>query len=321
MIPILPIIYFALINIALVILGYLLVRKQLILLSWVVLIVSIAVIYLIFRNQLPAIQMLAIIATTFTSMKVVAVAESYKTERMYLNFRQWVAFAAGWAGMRPEPFKTLGAPALPNAASMVKHGISRVIVGAMLIFFARLIVAQRWDQSFTYPIVSIILLVGFSLILHFGLLSISAGMWRYSGANTYLLFKSPAKATSLTEFWSKRWNLAFSEMTSVAIFRPLKKHIGSPAALMAAFIFSGILHELALSLPVNSGYGLPLLYFIIQGAMVLTEKVMIMCKVKFLQNQFIARIWTIFWVVVPAPLLFHTEFIRAIVWPLAGLKP
>ena len=106
----------------------------------------------------------------------------------------------------------------------------------------------------------------------FWLVSISAGMWRLSGVNTYLLFKQPAKALSLTEFWSKRWNIAFSEMTSVAIFRPLKNKVGSAAALMTAFIFSGLLHEIALSVPVNSGYGLPTLYFIIQGSIVLLEK-------------------------------------------------
>src|SRR5690606_37647104 len=98
-----------------------------------------------------------------------------------------------------------------------------------------------------------------------GLLSISAGMWRLSGVNTDHLFKTPVKAKSLTEFWSKRWNLAFSEMTSVAVFRPLKGKVGNTAALMTAFVFSGLLHELAISVPVNSGYGLPLLYFVIQG--------------------------------------------------------
>ena len=88
---------------------------------------------------------------------------------------------------------------------------------------------------------------------------------------------------------------------------------------MIAFIFSGLLHELALSVPVNSGYGLPLLYFIIQGSLVLIEKVLILRKVDFLQHKVTARIWTLFWVIAPMPLLFHTQFIKEIVWPLAGL--
>jgi hypothetical protein len=88
---------------------------------------------------------------------------------------------------------------------------------------------------------------------------------------------------------------------------------------MLAFMFSGLLHELALSVPVNSGYGLPLLYFLIQGSVVLFEKLLISRKVRFLQNRVIAAIWIFFWLVVPMPLLFHPEFIKQIVWPLAGL--
>jgi alginate O-acetyltransferase complex protein AlgI len=89
---------------------------------------------------------------------------------------------------------------------------------------------------------------------------------------------------------------------------------------MASFIFSGLLHELALSVPVNSGYGLPTAYFVIQGTLVLPEKVLADHNIKFLQNKIIARVWVFFWLVVPMPLLFHEAFIKQIVWPLAGLK-
>jgi alginate O-acetyltransferase complex protein AlgI len=190
----------------------------------------------------------------------------------------------------------------------------------LLIALAHKAILLPVSHGLIYILVSAILLVGFSLILHFGLLGISAGMWRLSGVNTYVLFRSPAKALSLTEFWSKRWNIAFSEMTSVAVFRPLKNKTWSTVALMAAFAFSGLLHELALSVPVNNGYGLPLLYFIIQGAMVLVEKALISQKISFLQHQVIARLWTLFWVIVPMPLLFHPHFIKEVVWPFAGLN-
>jgi len=189
-----------------------------------------------------------------------------------------------------------------------------------LIFLAHVLVSFHLYHDVTYPLVSVILLVGFSLILHFGLLGVSAGMWRLQGANTYTLFRQPAKSTSLTELWSKRWNIAFSEMTSITVYRPLKNKIGAEGALMASFIFSGLLHELALSVPVNSGYGLPTAYFIIQGLMVLVEKALLDNKVMILQNKIIGKVWTFFWLVIPMPLLFHTQFIKQIVWPLAGLK-
>jgi len=312
--------YFILTNLAIILLGYMLVKNKMISLSWLLLIASILAIYFIFKYDHPIIKMLAIIATTFTGMKPIAVAEGYKGKPITLQFKQWVVFAAGWVGMRAQPFETLGAPPLLNAWLMIRFGISRIIAGGLLILLAHAIVALHLNHDLTYISVSAILLVGFSLILHFGVLSISAGSWRLSGVNTYYLFRQPARATSPTEFWSKRWNLAFSEMTAVAIFRPLRNKIGSGGALMVSFIFSGLLHELALSLPVNNGYGLPTLYFIIQGVLVLIEKLLISRNMSFLNNKIIARVWTLFWVVAPAPLLFHAQFIKEIVWPLAGLK-
>jgi alginate O-acetyltransferase complex protein AlgI len=316
----LPIFYFALTNLIIVLLGYLFVKYKIIWQSWILMVVSILIVHLIFLHQQSIIRMLAIIATTFTAMKVIAVAESYKAKKLSLQFKQWLVFATGWAGMRAEPFESLGQPPLPNAWQMIRFGISRVIAGLALILLAHQMVVLQVNYQVMYIVVTALLLIGLSLILHFGLLSISAGTWRLKGVNTYYLFKQPVKAMSLTEFWGKRWNMAFSEMTSIAIFRPLRNKLGNAGALMVAFAFSGLLHELALSVPVNTGYGLPMLYFLIQGLMVLAEKILVSNKAKFLQHPVVARLWTLFWVIVPMPLLFHEQFIKQVVWPLVGLN-
>jgi hypothetical protein len=315
----LPLLYFALLNISVVFAGYILVKKQQLALSWLLLLVSIASLYFLFRSQPPLLKMLALIATTFTCMKVVSVTGEYKGKEVTLTLKQWLAFAIGWVGMRAKPFETLGGIAIPQAWSMIRFGISRVIAGAFLVLLAHQALHLPSNAKALYILVSAMLLIGFSLILHFGLLGISAGTWRIQGVSTYVLFKQPAKATSLSSFWGKRWNLAFSEMTSIAIYRPLKDKAGSAIALMAAFIFSGLLHELALSVPVNSGYGLPTLYFIIQGTLVLVERYLTINKVSFLQHRVWARVWVFFGLVIPMPLLFHEQFITQIVWPLAGL--
>jgi len=311
--------YFIVLNLAVVLIGYWFVRNTMIWQSWALMILSIYIVHIVFLGEHAIIRMLALIATTFTAMKVIAAAESYKGKPKRLSFWKWAVFAIGWAGMRAQPFETLGDKALPDAWPKIKYGISRVLAGAVLILLAHQLARLSFDPYVLYLLITAILLLAFSLILHFGLLSISAGMWRLSGVSTYYLFKSPAKSKTLNEFWSKRWNLAFSEMTSVAIFRPLKNETGAAVALLIAFVFSGLLHELALSVPVNSGYGLPLLYFIIQGIMVILERVLITYKTGFLQNTVLSRIWVFFWIVVPMPLLFHTQFIHDILWPLAGI--
>lgn len=315
----LHLLYCSLINLLLVLLGFVFLQRRIVLPSWILFVLSLTSVYLIIQSEHPIIKMLGLIATTFTAMKVIAVCEDYKRKTLNLSFKQWFVFATGWAGMRAQPFETLGGKPLPDAWLLIRVGISRVIIGTLLILLAHGVILLHLDNDLTYILVSLILLVGFSLILHFGLLSISAGGWRLLGANTYLLFKSPVKSMSLSEFWSRRWNVAFSEMTSIAIFRPLRNKVGNATALMTGFAFSGLLHELALSVPVNSGYGLPMLYFIIQGVMVLLEKILLINKVVFLNSNILARVWTLFWVIAPAPLLFHAGFIKQIVWPLAGL--
>src|SRR6185503_4844780 len=318
--PINDIILLVMINLVLVVAGFFVVRQKAILIAWLLFGVSITAVFLIFRSEHPVIKMLAIIAVTFTAMKLVVVPLEYAGKHFNLFFKQWLMFACGWAGMRARPFATLGGKALPGAGRMIWFGASRLVLGVLLILRAHGLVRLQLNAEIIRVIVSVILLTGLSLILHFGVLSISAGMWRLSGANTYLLFRQPTRALSLTEFWGKRWNLAFSEMTAISIFRPLRNKLGKPAAFMIAFIFSGILHELALSLPVNSGYGLPTLYFILQGLLVLLEKWLNARHRNFLANKLVAKVWLFFWLVLPAPLLFHTQFIKQIVWPLAGLK-
>ncbi|RFZ84752.1 hypothetical protein DYU05_03865 [Mucilaginibacter terrenus] len=310
---------FAVINLLVILVGYSLIRAKAILLNWTILISTIAVVSYLFIQEGAILRMLAIIATTFTGMKVIAVTEGYRNKNLTLTFKQWCVYAIGWVGMRAEPFETLGAKPLPCARSMINTGISRVVAGAALILLARYVEHRYHSDEFTYLAVTALLLVGFSLVLHFGFLAISAGMWRFSGVNTYLLFRHPARALSLTELWSKRWNIAFSEMTSVAVFRPLRKRMGPAAALLIAFVFSGLLHELALSVPVNAGYGLPTLYFLLQGLLVLVEKLLMSKNIFFLKNNLVGRVWVFFWLVLPMPLLFHPAFIKGILWPMAGL--
>ncbi|UOE47322.1 membrane bound O-acyl transferase family-domain-containing protein [Mucilaginibacter sp. SMC90] len=309
---------FAAINLLLVLLGYVFVKREMIWPAWLVMLPVIPAIYYIFIHAHPVFKMLGIIATTFTCMKVITATVDYSGKNHKLKFIPWLAFAAGWAGMRAQPFETLGQQALPNAWAMIRFGISRVIGGLMLILLAHGIVALRFDAGLAYFLVSPLLLVALSLILHFGLLSIGAGQWRLMGVNTYYLFRQPAKSMTLTEFWGKRWNLAFIEMTTIAIFRPLRGKIGKAGALAVAFLFSGLLHELALSVPVNGGYGLPMLYFVIQGVVLLIEKRLISRNAAFLKHPVLARLWVFFWLVVPMPLLFHAQFIKLVVWPLCG---
>jgi alginate O-acetyltransferase complex protein AlgI len=120
-------------------------------------------------------------------------------------------------------------------------------------------------------LLAIALLPGLSLVLHFGIFNLLAGVGRLAGAHYQSLFVAPPRSMSLAEFWGRRWNLAFSQMTALVVYRPLVSPYGRGPALVASFLGSGLRHELAVSVPVQAGCGLPLAYLALHGVLSLIE--------------------------------------------------
>ena len=90
------------------------------------------------------------------------------------------------------------------------------------------------------------------------------------------------------------------------LYRPVAARWGPAWGVMATFAFSGVLHDLLISVPVGAGYGLPTLYFLLHGGLVLAER---RWKIE-------SRTWTLLWILVPLPLLFHPAFVSGILRPL-----
>jgi hypothetical protein len=86
---------------------------------------------------------------------------------------------------------------------------------------------------------------------------------------------------------------------------------------MAGFALSGLLHQMAISVPVRAGFGLPLCYFLLHGVLVLVERTL--SRRGHALSGWARRAWTIFWVVVPLPILFHRPFLAGVIWPLIGI--
>jgi Membrane bound O-acyl transferase family len=160
-----------------------------------------------------------------------------------------------------------------------------------------------------YYILSLLIPVGLSQMLHFGLLNINAFLIQVLGYPSYSLFRAPLEAKSLNDFWGKRWNLPFTEMTSVSVYRPLVKKWGERAAFFFSFVFSGALHEVALSLPVNRGVGLPMLYFLVQMALALAES-------KLFTKSKPGVVWVLGCLLIPLPILFHEAIMHEVFWEI-----
>lgn len=304
-------------NIGFVWAGYLILRRGFVVLSWLLLPVVITGIHFLFLNSDPVLRMFTLISTSFVLMKIVVATVSYQHNDHKLNLKQWMCYCCTWVGMQPRLFEHFGGKRLEGAKPMIAFGISRMLLGMVFVWLGRYLNVLHMNATLIHFLVIVCLLVGFSLILHFGLLSIQAGLWRWYGVNTYLLFRKPLRSRSLTEFWGKRWNIAFIEMNSIALFRPLKAKIGRNASVFLGFVFSGVLHEVALCLPVQNGYGMAFSYFLIQGLIVYLEQEMKARNVDFLKNPVMALIWTSCWLILPAPLLFNRFFLKDVLFQLA----
>lgn len=262
-------------------------------------------------------RMIAIILALLYGTKAVVTVES----DVRLSARQWLAFCWFWFGMRPGIFTNMGGKTLAGSRELMIKGLMHLLIGFAAVMAARAIwvmrellgdVAARW-------IATVPLLVGLSLILHFGVFDLLAAFWRTRGVDCRPLFRAPILAKSLNEFWSRRWNLAFSEMTAVAVYRPLTSIAGRRVGLVGSFVVSGLLHETAISVPVLAGFGGPSLYFILHGIFVLVENGLSRAGMSIDSHPWLGRFWTFVALALPSPLLFHRPFLAGVVWPIVGI--
>ena len=210
-----------------------------------------------------------------------------------LAFGRSVGYWALWPGMDPRPFAETAPAAGPW---LMAWGALKMAMGAGLM-------AVRTGVE-AVDVVLVFTAIG--LMVHFGLCDVLAGFWRARGIPVERLFVNPAASRSLGEFWGRRWNLAFHAVAREVVFRPIARRWGAVAATLGTFLFSGLLHELLLSVPAGGGYGLPTGYFLLHGLLVLAER----------RWAIQGRAWALFWVLAPVPMLFHPWFVKAIILPL-----
>jgi hypothetical protein len=157
-------------------------------------------------------------------------------------------------------------------------------------------------------------LVGLVFVLHFGLFDLLAVAWRHFGVNAQPIMRWPIMATSLADFWGHRWNAAFNRLAQDFVFRPLHRRIGAAGATMLAFLISGLIHELVISLPARGGYGLPTIYFLVQGAGLLFERSPTGRNLG-LRRGLAGRAFMAVVTVGPVFWLFHPAFINRVIIP------
>ena len=158
-------------------------------------------------------------------------------------------------------------------------------------------------------------MAGILFVLHFGIFHLLSTFWRASGIHAVPLMNGPIMASSLSDFWGRRWNLAFRDLAHTYVFRPLAGSLGVAGATMAVFAVSGIIHDLVISTAAGAGYGLPTLYFVIQGLGLLVERSRTGKRLG-LGRAVVGRVYCAVMVLAPVGLLFHRPFVEQVVLPM-----
>ncbi|MCB9852169.1 MAG: hypothetical protein H6819_03665 [Phycisphaerales bacterium] len=229
------------------------------------------------------------------------------------------AFVFAWAGMDPKPF-AVGASRSNLAASVerisLREGLVKFLTGVALLAISPTIARQLGEYVAMWACVS-----AYCLILHFGLLHIIGHAWQRANRPVEAIMQRPARSMSLADFWSRRWNRAFRDVSNALVVRPTRRLLGPAGAVGLVFVASGLVHELLMSWPARGGWGLPTAYFTIQGFGIFVERSRLgqrfglSSKREGISAGWRARIWTAFVVVAPLPLLVHRPFVDNVVIP------
>ena len=216
---------------------------------------------------LPWVFMWLLAAAIFAGCKWQTWWEALTAGHAAKGWRRNAAYLLFWTGMGAREFlddcheKRRVPPAEWIAAA------AKILTGLTLIRFGARVIA------FGHPMLGGWLgMVGLVLVLHFGIFQLLALGWQQVGVAVKPIMQKPFASHSLSELWGKRWNLGFRALSHTWVFQPLQKRFGPVAATLGAFLASGLLHDLVISVPAGAGYGLPTAYFLAQGLGVIAER-------------------------------------------------
>ncbi|HJS99770.1 MAG TPA: membrane bound O-acyl transferase family-domain-containing protein [Terriglobales bacterium] len=224
--------------------------------------------------------------------------------------RRSLAYLFAWPGMDAEAFLDVKWRAERPQRSEWLRASAKTGLGAVLLWF----VVRHIPAEMMAGWVG---MLGLVLILHFGVFELLSLFWRSTGINAQPIMRSPVLATSLGDFWGKRWNLGFRQLTYDLIFRPIQARTDAGFALLMSFLASGLIHDLVISFPARGGYGLPTAYFLLQGYGILLER-SALGKRLGLGSGVRGWLFMAVWAGGPACILFHPWFVELVMMPFLG---
>jgi predicted DCC family thiol-disulfide oxidoreductase YuxK len=219
-----------------------------------------------------------------------------------LSIGRALGYFFGWPGMDAVAFVAPRQRKKPIPAYRIVIAVAKIAFGFLLLFYVAAFASNPLLAGWMG-------MIGFVLILHFGIFDLTGLAWRNAGIDVKPIMNAPIRATSLNEFWAQRWNGAFNLLVVELFFRRCSRSVGTVPATLTAFLISGLLHELVISLPARADYGLPTAYFLLQACGVIAQR-------RFgIRRGFAGWLSTMTIAAGPAFWLFHPPFVRQVILP------
>ena len=224
---------------------------------------------------------------------------------------QHCAYLIAWPGMDAAAFLQQRTPARQSSCGSKEWSLAstKIVAGMLLLFGLPRLIPPEHEYA-----VGLIGMAAFVVIVHFGVFHFLSCSWRGAGLTARLVMDRPITSASVGEFWGKRWNTAFRDLTHHCLFRPLARRFGWRSGLAVGFLFSGLIHDIVISLPARGGYGGPTVYFAMQGLAILIERSEAGRRLG-LGSGWRGRCFAAAVLVMPVGLLFHRPFVLGILVP------
>jgi hypothetical protein len=219
-----------------------------------------------------------------------------------------LAYVLAWPGLDADAFLAGRAERAPTNIEWIR-GVRNLAAGVILFYGVARAVAPASPYFAGW-----VGMVGIVLVLHFGLFDLLSSAWRQAGVDARPLMNRPILSVSLGEFWGRRWNTAFRDLTHRFLFRPMTRRFGAREGIAVGFLFSGVVHDVVISLPAGGGYGGPTVFFVLQAVGMFLERSRAGATIGLARG---VRGWmfTMLLLMLPAPVLFHPPFVHRIVLP------
>ena len=260
-------------------------------------------------SVLPWVSMWMLAITIFAGCKWQTWWEAHRTNGLAQNWKRSLAYLLLWPGMDAREFFDRASDERKVPQREWWAAITKTFTGIVLTWCAVRFIALNF-----FALGGWTGLVGLALVLHFGIFQLLALSWQRAGIRVTPIMQKPLLSGSLSELWGKRWNLGYRDLSHKWIFRPLQRRFGPAIATLAAFLVSGFVHELVISVPARGGYGLPTIYFFLQGIGSLAER-SATGKWLGMGRGVTGWLWTAAIALGPVYILFHPPFVLRVMVP------